>query len=677
MSSNVNATPCVTDSLHGVTVPDPFRWLEDRRSPATEQWIAGQRQRFDAYFLGLGPLDGLKRRVRELLDVETVDQAAKVRNRYFYRKRLRGQEQSSIFVKEAGDSSERLLISPGDEGPYASVAIHRISPDARLLAYEFKYGGEHTKSIRLIDVNSGSVLSDRLDRGLARGFAFAHMGRGFYYCHDSVAGASLSGRDHEVRFHRFGTPAVDDRVLLRLPRTAQSKLLLISSDQMLAAIYFHARERAGMNLYTAQQGRHEAWARVGADFTAASIPFLYQGRLFVRRIADRAGGEIVELDATSGLPLRVIVPPWRAAIHEHAAAGNRFFVQYLLDHASSAVRVWSLEGEFLGVLPLEDRYSWRIFPGFADDSDELFLRCESFTSPPVLISSQILAGRSVIWNRRQVPNAGASLTVRRLRYRSSDGAEIAMSLVGREDRVREGCRPVIMTAYGGFGAITRPRFSPFVSALLELGFLFALPEIRGGGERGRAWHESARGRNRPRAFADFIAAAEWLCARGFADPAKLAVFGGSHSGTLVGAVITQRPDLFRAGLCIAPLLDMVRYHLFDRARTWASEYGTAENAEDFRALLGYSPYHRIAEDVNYPAVLFVCGDQDTRCNPAHARKMAARLQERNAQTRAILLDHSPERGHAPTMPLSARIDALTQRIAFLCSETGVPIAPGG
>lgn len=217
-----------------------------------------------------------------------------------------------------------------------------------------------------------------------------------------------------------------------------------------------------------------------------------------------------------------------------------------------------------------------------------------------------------------------------------------------------------------------PQFSAFVSILLELGFLFAVPQIRGGGERGKEWHEAARGRHRQVAFDDFIAAGDWLCERGYTNPGKLAIFGGSNSGILVGAAITQRPDLFRAALCIAPLLDMVRYHLFDGASVWASEYGTADDADDFRALLAYSPYHRVREETNYPAVLFVCGDKDTRCNPAHARKMAARLQDRSAQQHAILIDHSSERGHSPTMPLSVRVDGLTRRIAFLCHELGVP-----
>jgi prolyl oligopeptidase len=668
----LNTIPGVEESIHGIAVIDPYRWLEDRDSPATERWIADQRVRLDGYFGRLGQLDRLRHRTRAFLDVETIDQAGKVLDRYFYRKRLAGEEQPSIYVKASRGRSERLLVSPSGEGSFVAIGIHRIAADASLLAYEIKQGGEHSKSIHIVDVDTGTILPDHLDRGLARGFGFRYTRDGFYYCHDSAYDDAPHGKDHEIRFHRFGTAACDDAVLLSLPRVQMSKLVLISDGPTLGAIYCHSRgDGPAVDLYMAEQDRHDAWICVGTDFPAPFIPFLYRGRLFAERVQGAPNGEIVELDRTNGLPLRVIAPAWRIKINDHAIAGNRLFIHHM-SNGTSCIRVWSLDGEFLGALPLDEGSSWRVLPGFTNEADELLLRCESFTRPPSIFSWQPLTGQFVVWNQRPTPISACAVTARRLSYTSKDGTEVAMSLVGSEDSLRLGDRPIIMTAYGGFGAMMPPRFSPFVSMMVELGFLFALPEIRGGGERGPEWHEAARGRNRQVAFGDFIAAAEWLCEKGLGNPRKLAVFGGSNSGILVGAAITQRPDLFRAALCIAPLLDMVRYHLFDRARIWATEFGTADNAEEFHALLGYSPYHHINEDVNYPAVLFVSGDQDSRCNPAHARKMAARLQERAAQEHAILLDHSRERGHAPTMPLSVRIDALTNRIAFLCHELEVP-----
>jgi prolyl oligopeptidase len=213
--------------------------------------------------------------------------------------------------------------------------------------------------------------------------------------------------------------------------------------------------------------------------------------------------------------------------------------------------------------------------------------------------------------------------------------------------------------------------------MMDFGATFALPQIRGGGEFGNAWHNAARGRNRQIAFEDFLAAAEWLCSEGLTTAKKLAIFGGSNSGLLVAAAMTQKPDLFRAVVCIAPLLDMVRYERFDRAAKWKLEYGTVADKDDFHVLHSYSPYHRIKEAVEYPAILFVAGDKDDRCNPAHVRKMAARMQECAAQTHPVLVDYSVERGHYPVLPLSIRIEALVRRIAFLCRELKISVVTAG
>jgi prolyl oligopeptidase len=238
-------------------------------------------------------------------------------------------------------------------------------------------------------------------------------------------------------------------------------------------------------------------------------------------------------------------------------------------------------------------------------------------------------------------------------------------------------RPVIMTSYGGFGVSVTPQFSVLVAILMELGAIFVIPQIRGGGERGKQWHESGRGRHRQSSFDDFIAASEWLCREGITTPERIGIFGGSNSGLLVAAVMTQRLDLFGAVLCIAPLLDMVRYESFDQAVKWRSEYGSIANPEEFRALYAYSPYHRVEEGVNYPATMFVTGDKDDRCNPAHVRKMAARLQDRVAQKSPVIVDYSEERGHSPVLPLSVRVPALARRIAFLCRQLNIPMTSGG
>ena len=661
-----------TETIHGIPVADPFRWLEDRNAEETEEWIAQQRLRLEDYLLRLGSLQNLRQRVLEFVDVETVDQIGKVQGHYYYRKRGIAEQQPSIFVMDEAVHSERVLVDSSRLDPYTAVGIYSIAADGTSLAFDVKQGGEHTKAIHIVDVETGMVLPDHLERGLARGFQFRSAHDGFYYCHESANAPDAHDKDHVVLFHRFGSPAEDDVSLLTLPRVGLSKLVLNCEGEMLGAIYCH--EQAGVpvvDFYIARQGRQYIWKRVCQNEPAPFSPFFHRERLFAFRFSETPNGEIVELDMMSGQPLRVIVPEWHLRAKQCAIVGDCLYLSYV-SGGETLVRIWSLNGDDLGTLPLEEGCTWGLVPTYTSEADELFLHCESFTRPPTLLRYRLETGESVVWSQRQAPVPAIPFVVRRLSYLSKDGTEIAMTLVGSVDYAIPRGAPTIMTAYGGFGIMLTPQFSAFVSILLELGFLFAVPQIRGGGERGKEWHEAARGRHRQVAFDDFIAAGDWLCERGYTNPGKLAIFGGSNSGILVGAAITQRPDLFRAALCIAPLLDMVRYHLFDGASVWASEYGTADDADDFRALLAYSPYHRVREETNYPAVLFVCGDKDTRCNPAHARKMAARLQDRSAQKHAILIDHSAERGHSPTMPLSVRVDGLTRRIAFLCHELGVP-----
>jgi prolyl oligopeptidase len=282
-----------------------------------------------------------------------------------------------------------------------------------------------------------------------------------------------------------------------------------------------------------------------------------------------------------------------------------------------------------------------------------------------------------MWSRRTLSFDPKGLQVRSLTFQTKDGTRIPIWLVLPSRALSSGPQPLIMTGYGGFGVPMTPQFSVLVTIMSELGVVFALPQIRGGGDFGDQWHDAARGRNRQRAFDDFIAAAEWLCATGITSPSKLAIFGGSNSGLLVGAAMTQRPDLFRAVLCIAPLMDMVRYELFDQAAKWRIEFGSVEDQGDFHALYAYSPYHHVRESVDYPATLFVTGDSDERCNPAHVRKMAMRLQDRSAQSNPVLVDYSRERGHSPVLPLTIRIDALARRLAFFATELGIQVSPGG
>jgi prolyl oligopeptidase len=661
----------VTEILHGVPVVDPFRWLENRTSDRTTSWIAEQQLLHDAYFTGIANLDTIRSRVGTYLDVEKLDQPVRLDGHFFYRRRRKHQEQPCIFVKDRATDEERMLVDPSVQGPFSSVAIHRASEDGSLLAYELRHGGSDSQEIHIVDTETGKVLPDYLPAGYARGFVFAPDRSGFYYSHDQI---SLTD-EHAIRFHQFGDASCDP-VLLRRPRTPRSRLLLSADFICLGATYVQ-EDGADLriNFHLAQLDLHPQWKPVFTNQLAPYWPILHHGRIFVWTEDQAPNGKLIEL-SLDGSILRVVVPESDTPIRQIARLEERFFVRYLADRRC-VIKSWTLDGASIGTLPLLTEGTVQMLPSLNSQAQSLFYSHESYTEPLHIFE--------YLSDTLEAVPAAESLASLKLEnaciedtwFYSKDGTAIPMSLVMRHDRTPSTPQPAILTGYGGFGAAMTPQFSVLVAVLIELGAIFAVPSIRGGGEFGKAWHKAGRGRHRQVAIDDFIGATEWLAGWNTLSPRLVGAFGGSNGGLLVAAAMTQRPDLFQAVLCIAPLLDMVRHERFDQARKWRQEYGTVDDAEDFDALYRYSPYHHIEEDVNYPPLLFVTGDRDDRCNPAHVRKMVARLQSRPAQTNSILVDYSAERGHAPVLPLTVRIEALVRRIVFLAKGLGLPIPQGG
>ena len=350
---------------------------------------------------------------------------------------------------------------------------------------------------------------------------------------------------------------------------------------------------------------------------------------------------------------------------------GQIFVCYT-KQATFQVHVFDFSGTKVDEVPIPSLESLEVI-GVSPANDELLFARESFTKPVSITRYCTKTKRLIDFARKQTPFDSTDYDQTQVWFSSKDGTGIPMHLVGRHDVLTKNHNPTVMTAYGGYGASMTPRFSIFVAFLLERGCLFAMPSIRGGSEFGLEWHDAARRGNRQTAFDDFLSAAHWLVQTGRSSRGKLAIFGGSNAGLLVGAAMTQRPDLFRAVVCMAPVLDMLRYHAFDDAHVWRDEYGVADNVEDFAALARYSPYHQIREGTSYPATMIVSGDADGNCNPLHARKMTARLQAANASDHIVFLDYHKHRGHSAALPLTDGIEGLTNRLAFLCDQLQLPV----
>lgn len=445
-----------------------------------------------------------------------------------------------------------------------------------------------------------------------------------------------------------------------------------------------SRKTIGFLVYRFRERRYTDFSIWGIGSTGCPIPivrdadYLFHPRLAPGRILaltdyKAPNGRIVEVQGRDGrTPWYFdLIPEQDMAIRSWAMTANYIVVSYI-QGTRTRIALFDQHGNPVAeIVPASDE-TVRI-AGWSIDDDELIVERESFAKPVELFRHSA-ANRSVhIWAHRNPPFEPAEYEHAQVSFPSRDGTVIPMCLVGRRDVLDRGSNPTIMTSYGGFGVAMTPRFSVLVSFLMEHGCLFALPNIRGGSEFGAQWHEAAKRRNRQTSYDDFLSAAEWLVRSGHTRQGRLAIFGGSNSGLLVGASLTQRPDLFCAVLCIAPMLDMLRFHLFDNAHIWKDEFGTADDAADFAALAKYSPYHHVRTGVKYPATMIVSGDADQNCNALHARKMTARLQFANSSGNPVLLDYSRFRGHSPVLPLSDRIEALTDRLAFLCDQLHLPV----
>jgi prolyl oligopeptidase len=655
------------DVIHGITVHDPYRWLENRQHSGTEEWLEQQRRGMSDYLgqcEGVGPL---RERVMEILNRERLDQPAVAGGRLFYRRRSKDGQQAQIYTRTT--TEERLLVDPSSRGPFFSVGMHAVAADGSMLAFETRLGGGDGVEIHFMDICRNEVLPEYLASGRPRGLAFLPCNRGVYYSHDLRDNAA----SHVVSRHLFGEPLERDMPILSFPRTPRSRLVLCTDQDNLGAFHiFDSGQRLAATLYLASRADDTCWRTVFNERSATCVPTLRNGHIFLETYDSTPGGSIVELDPR-GRIRRVVVPEEERRIHQVSIRNHYIYVLYL-EGLKMSLHLWSIAGKYLGPLETPDEGTIRLVPSYLTTDDTLFYEFESCSLAPTIFRYSPDSRTSTIWHTPTRSSRHLSRCESRLfSYQAKDGVRIPMTTLMRETRKYLSNRAVLMTSYGGFGVSQTPKYSPLIEIMLDLNVVIAIPHIRGGGEFGEEWHTAGRKRQRQVSFDDFISAAEWLCNRGITAPRKLGIYGGSNAGLLVAAVMTQRPDLMYAVLCIAPLLDMVRYERFDRAARWKDEYGTVEDADDFFSLYRFSPYHQVLDGVNYPSTLFVSGDQDDRCNPAHVRKMTARLQNRSSQANPILLDYSKERGHAAAMPLSFRVEALTLRLAFLCRELNVTV----
>jgi prolyl oligopeptidase len=670
----------ITEVLHGVEIVDPYRWLEDQNSPATRKWIEEQTAYARAYLDAIPDRQRVRGRVEELLALKGVlSEPWNIGDNYFFLKRQQQSEQPVIVVRRGLFGVETVLVDPllRVSGTHTAVSITAISDDCRFLAYSAREGGTDHSTLEIVDLERDVVLPDKLPEGFCTGFAFAPDGSGFYYSHRELDSPRPNYR--AVFWHGLGTDRSQDEEIFFVGEQPNLFVGILCSAEanLLAYPVFSSGKMRHTSVYL-QKMPHESQGPevLLADLEGCFVPFFVHGELLAYTDYAAPNFRVVHIDIASPNPThwQDVVPETDHRIQQFAVAGDEMFVTRI-DRFATKVEVSRLHGEHKGELVFSACGSIDLL-NRTMKSEKVFYSRTSISTPPTIQCYDTRQNKFFNCDETKLPPDACEIAVEEVAYFSRDNTLVPLLLAARRDLLHSGPMPTFLTGYGGFGSCVTPRFTAFATFLMEQGFLFAVPALRGGSELGEQWHRAGMRENRQNSFDDFTAAAEWLIAEERAKPGRIAIGGGSNAGLLVGAAITQRPDLFRAAICLGPLLDMTRFHLFDSAAGWSEEYGSPQDEQDCKHLLSYSPYHRVRDGIAYPAVLLISGDADTRCNPMHARKMAARLQAASRSEHSILLDYKPAWGHTPVQPLSVRVEALTDRLAFICHELGVEIQAG-
>ncbi|MGE0455636.1 MAG: prolyl oligopeptidase family protein [Vicinamibacteria bacterium] len=658
----------VVETLHGVSVSDPYRWLEDQQSPETRRWIEAQNAYTEGRLREAPEREPFVARLGELLRTSTVNVPVQRAGRLFYSKRAADQDLFVLYVRRAADAAEEALVDPhGLSADHTtSVTLQDVSADGRTLAYGVRDGGQDELVVRFRDVETKQDRADLLPKGRYYGVALSPDGRTAYYSRQTEAGP-------RVYAHAMGADPARDEKLFGAGYGPEKIVWTGLSDdgRWLVIGVLHGSAATKVEIYAKDVAAGGPVVPIVNDLEARFQPSIGGDTMYLLTDwqAPRYRVMAVDLRRPARAGWREVVPQGKGVISSVASAGGHLYVETLED-VKSKLRVHAADGRLVREVELPSIGSIGTISGDFG-ADPVYFSFSSFAQPTTVYRYSTAGGERSVFARVDAPVSSEHFTIEQTFYASKDGTRIPMFLAYKKGLVKDGARPTWLTAYGGFSVSMTPAFSASAVAWMEQGGLYALPNLRGGGEYGEEWHHAGMLDRKQNVFDDFIAAAEWLVANGYTKPEKLAISGGSNGGLLVGAAVTQRPELFGAVVCSVPLLDMLRYQNFLVARYWVPEYGSAEDARQFPALYAYSPYHRVKPGTKYPAVLFVSGDGDTRVAPLHARKMAALMQAAQGGGAPILLKYDTKAGHSGGLPVTKTIEDTSVVLQFVSWQLGV------
>jgi prolyl oligopeptidase len=661
------------DDYHGVKVADPYRWLEDLDSEETRNWVEAENKLSFGYLAAIPERNALKERLTKLWNYEKYGIPFKEGNRYFYTRNSGLQNQAVLYTVTSLDAQPQMVLDPNTLSADGTVALSglQVSPDGKFIAYSLSASGSDWQEWKVRDVETSKDLSDHLKWVKFSGASWTRDGKGFFYSrYDEPKGDTLKSTNYfqKVYFHKLGTLQTED--VLVYERPDQKDWLFggtVTDDgNYLIITVFQGTDVKSRVYYKDLKAKDTPVVKLLYDLDAAYNFVANEGsRFWFQTDLQAPRGKLIEIDTAK--PARsnwkVVVPEGKETLQGTSFVNNKFVLNYLKD-AYTQVKIYDVNGKLVNEVGFPEIGSAAGFGGKATDK-ETFYAFTSFTTPTTIYRYDMTTGKSTIFRQPKVDFNPADYETKQVFYKSKDGTKVPMFITHKKGLKLDGNNPTFLYGYGGFNISLTPAFSVGNLVWMELGGVYAQPNLRGGGEYGEDWHQAGMKLKKQNVFDDFITAAQWLIDNKYTSAPKLAIGGGSNGGLLVGAALTQRPDLFGAALPAVGVMDMLRFQTFTIGWAWVSDYGSSDNPEEFKALYAYSPLHNIKPGTSYPPTMITTADHDDRVWPGHSFKFAAALQAAQAGDAPILIRIETKAGHGAGKPTSKLIEETADRWAFL------------
>ncbi len=659
----------VVDHYHGHDIPDPYRWLEDDHAPDTKEWVTAQNEVTHGYLNQIPYRDLLKKRLEKIWNFERFGTPFKRGDKYYFFRNDGLQNQNILYAQDQLGGDAEVILDPNQFSDDGTVALGGISfnKEGTLLAYLVSEGGSDWHTIKILDLESGSMLPDRIEWVKFSGIAWHDDG--FYYSRfpkPSEADDALSGQNqfHKVYHHKLGTDQHQDKLIMEDATNPQRNFGAGTTEDERFLYISYSESTSGNALKVKDLLLQTDWVTIVDDFDADYQVLDNVGHdLYILTNDGAPNGQLIAFDMTSPTKdYRVILAEQDQVLSSVAFVGGKILAEYLVD-AKSEVTAHRYDGSELAKLQLPGIGSVGAIQGRKEDS-QAFYAFTSFLSPTTIYSLNLENFASELFKRPEIDLDLSAYHTEQVFYESKDGTKIPMFITCQKEVIRDGKNPTLLYGYGGFDISLTPNFSVSTAVFLENGGIYAVANLRGGGEYGKKWHLAGTKERKQNVFDDFQAAAEYLIDTKYTSPDKLAIMGGSNGGLLVGACLTQRPDLYQVAIPRVGVLDMLRYHEFTIGWAWAEDYGRSDDPEAFDYLIQYSPLHNV-EQRAYPATLIMTADHDDRVVPAHSFKFAAEMQAKQQGDNPVLIRVETSAGHGAGKPTSKLIEESADMLSFL------------